>query len=333
MSEYILSVIIPVYNAEAYLPRCLDSFLAANAEDVEVLLVDDGSKDGSVEAAEEYARRHPNIRILSQVNSGPSAARNRGIREAGGEYVTFADADDYVLSEAFADRVKLLKSYDADVWYSDFYRVNDGGKILDRVFQIEPSAEPQTGKEHIAQYLSDSECVWNVWRSFYKKSFLTENDLFFREDARIAEDLEFTVRVLCKTESPAFFHEPYYCYRVNYGSSLTRVFTAKRVEQFVSMVSAAFETLEREKPEFSPQMKNKLLREYVFNMAVCFETEKGERSRAFGEFERTAACLREGTSSLSRLANVMVSILGVRLTAYCLIVMKRSKQALRKIKN
>ena len=91
-----ISIIIPVYNKEAYLERCLDSVLAQTHKSLEVLLIDDGSTDGSPAICEKYAKKDPRIRVLTQENAGASAARNAGIEAAGGDYIGFVDADDWI---------------------------------------------------------------------------------------------------------------------------------------------------------------------------------------------------------------------------------------------
>ena len=123
----LLSIIIPVYNAEAWLSACLDSVLAAVSEDCELILVDDGSTDGSFALAEAYARRFAQIRVLRQQNAGPSAARNAGLCVSRGDFVAFLDSDDTVIPEAFAKTISLLPSFAADFWVSDFFRVACNG--------------------------------------------------------------------------------------------------------------------------------------------------------------------------------------------------------------
>ena len=95
------SVIIPVYNAQKTLKRCLDSLLGQAREDVEIILINDGSSDRSGAIIEDYRNRYPNIRAVAQENSGVSAARNRGLDEAKGTYITFVDSDDYVSDDYF----------------------------------------------------------------------------------------------------------------------------------------------------------------------------------------------------------------------------------------
>ena len=109
------SVIIPVYNSEKTLKRCLDSLLEQRWEDVEVILINDGSSDRSGEIIRAYSNRYPNIRTVTQENSGVSAARNRGLDEAKGTYITFVDSDDYVSDDYFRVMDEAGEKEDSDL--------------------------------------------------------------------------------------------------------------------------------------------------------------------------------------------------------------------------
>ena len=108
-----LSIIVPLYNSEKYLPKCLDSLLNQDIpeQDYELILVDDGSPDGSREIAEEYALRHSNIIVLTQSNKGTSGARNTGIRRACGRYLCFVDPDDFILENSFSVLIRRMEEH------------------------------------------------------------------------------------------------------------------------------------------------------------------------------------------------------------------------------
>ena len=106
-----ISVIIPVYNAEKYLGKCIDSVLAQSGCSAEIVLINDGSKDRSLDICREYASRHECIRLIDQPNGGVSAARNAGIEGATGEWITFLDADDWLTSDAFATLLQIGRAH------------------------------------------------------------------------------------------------------------------------------------------------------------------------------------------------------------------------------
>ncbi len=120
--ENLISVIIPVYNVERYIRRCLDSVLAQEGVSLEVILVDDGSTDSSGAICEEYAKKDGRIRVLHQKNGGLSSARNAGLAVAGGEYVGFVDSDDWIAKDMYAYLLRLIQTFHADVSVCDYKR-------------------------------------------------------------------------------------------------------------------------------------------------------------------------------------------------------------------
>ncbi|MGL4253948.1 MAG: glycosyltransferase, partial [Fusobacteriaceae bacterium] len=117
MEEKLLSVVVPMYNVEEYILRCLESLQKQDIpeEQYEIILIDDGSRDRTVEYAKEFSQNHKNIRIISQKNGGASVARNRGIDEARGKYIWFVDADDYVLENRFGILLEKAIGNDLDI--------------------------------------------------------------------------------------------------------------------------------------------------------------------------------------------------------------------------
>ncbi len=322
----LLSVIIPVYNSAAYLPQCVDSILAAGVGGLEVLLIDDGSTDNSPEVCREYAARHSCVRYYRQENAGPSAARNHGLELAAGRYIAFFDSDDWVLPSAFADAVSRLGRCAADIWESDFHRVADNGAVLDRVYQIEESAEPLSGSYKV-RFLSAPDCVWNVWRCIFRREYLDAAGLHFLEGYSCGEDLEFIVRALMGTENIAFFHEPYYCYRVNYGDTLTRRYSAERVRQLMTMLLTAQRRLDGSAA--ARLLRQKLAREYILNLSLYAECPRDERDTAYA-WLRSASELTEDAAGIYKAAAIAVKVTGIRAAAWLLFGMKRVKRSVRR---
>lgn len=177
MQETRISIIIPVYNAEKYLRRGLDSLLAQTCGDWEAVCIDDGSTDGSAAVLEEYAARDARFRVLRQENSGVSAARNRGIQEARGEWVTFLDADDWfspelvggLLAAPCTERVDVI-GFGTVVEYEEGVTMDES---LDASFRMEREGE----------YPSTPETVEYMWGTCggkaYRRDFLLENAITF----------------------------------------------------------------------------------------------------------------------------------------------------------
>ena len=110
-----VSIIVPVYNCARYLPACLNSLVAQTYHNIEILLVDDGSQDGSAEICDKFAEKYPVIQVLHQKNEGPGAARNTGLKKMSSQYCTYVDADDYVSKDYVETMMRLIQKYDADI--------------------------------------------------------------------------------------------------------------------------------------------------------------------------------------------------------------------------
>lgn len=126
-----LSILIPTYNVSAYIGKCIESLLIDDIDDLDILVINDGSKDNSSEIAHQYARRYPNsIRVIDKENGNYGSCINRGLREAKGKYIKILDGDDTFDSTAFAEYVSLLKKTNADLILNDYVRVNTEGKRI-----------------------------------------------------------------------------------------------------------------------------------------------------------------------------------------------------------
>ena len=181
-----ISVIIPVYNAELYLKRCIDSILNQSFKSFEIIAIDDGSKDSSFKILSGYQQFSPNIRILSRENKGAAYTRNEGIKLAKGEFIMFIDSDDYInpdYLQVFYDEIS--RGMD-DAVIGGLQRVNQDGKQL---FSI------QLGKDKWSKYRSISPCA-----RIYRKKFIVDNELSF-PDIPLAEDLLFSLTVYTKSKN------------------------------------------------------------------------------------------------------------------------------------
>lgn len=178
-----LSIIVPVYNVETYLPRCIDSILAQTLASFELILVDDGSPDRCGAIIEEYARKDPRIVAIHQKNKGVSAARNAGLRIAKGEYVGFVDPDDYISPEMFGYIIKGMKRVDAEIGCCSFAICDEEHRVQHRNVQL---PEIMGKDEFYRQLFCSPRTVYgSVWNKvFLREVIITE----FQEGVSIAED-------------------------------------------------------------------------------------------------------------------------------------------------
>lgn len=217
-----LSIIIPAYNVEAFLPQCLDSIFSQKDVDVEVLCIDDGSTDGTPRLLQDYAAEHHNLRVLTQPNQGMSTARNWGLKEAEGTYVMFVDSDDWLLEGSLA---KLLASLNGE----DVICFN-AKKYLEKTNEYKDNKLPYVdgvlkGWDYFNKVrLIPSEIHFVcVWQRAYRRAFLEENHLCFAEGIRRAEDDLFTTMVMYHAQALKVIDEYVYVYRVRDNSITTTV--------------------------------------------------------------------------------------------------------------
>ena len=199
MADFDLSIIIPLYNAEYYIKDCLSTLVNQSIDPgrYEIIVIDDGSKDNSLQVAKDFAVKYPNVHIIEQENQGVSAARNTGIDQARGAYIYFIDADDYLAHNTLNKVLNDVLERDLQVLYFEFISTNErnlfSSKNLD-TYQIDRRV--YTGTDFIANYPS----INGVWRSIVKKDFILRNNLHFIKGICILEDVIYLFELLSVAE-------------------------------------------------------------------------------------------------------------------------------------
>ncbi|MCQ2468643.1 MAG: glycosyltransferase [Ruminococcus sp.] len=214
-----VSIILPVYNVENCIERCLLSLTNQTLSDIEILAIDDGSTDNSGKICDDFANTDSRITVVHKENEGPSAARNIGISKANGEYIGFVDSDDYVDEEMFETLYNLAKNNDVDVAMCS-YCIFNSGKIekIPLNYRSYLCSNSEIKKELLYLYYSRSHAgLYSLCNKIYKNSFLSLNAFHFNEKLRRAEDAWFNYEVLRSADSFAFSPQQlyYYCQNTN----------------------------------------------------------------------------------------------------------------------
>ena len=205
-----LSIIVPVYQAENYLKDCLDSILKQTYTDFELILVDDGSTDSSPEICDSYAILDSRVRVIHQNNGGQAYARNVGLEHAKGQYVGFVDNDDVVLDNLFNVLVDNSQKVDADISAVSYIRIDeDGNKEHVKHTHNEYIYFNYDGVKEILE--RDKLDIY-VWTKIYKKEFLDVNNIRF-ESGRSDEDILFNFKAFTLSKISIFQDTPLYIYR------------------------------------------------------------------------------------------------------------------------
>lgn len=215
-----VSIVIPIYNVEKYLRSCIDSIIGQSFQDFELILVNDGSIDSSLEICREYEQRDKRIKVINKKNGGLSSARNAGLSVAKGNYISFIDPDDYINKEYFNILVNEAEENNCDV-------VVCGYKTVPNNIEITPSYKLNTvlkGTDFILS--SDSVHSKNelcfVWRYLYKFELINKNKILFNEKIYIGEDVAFNLEVLVNCKRVIAISDILYYYTINNPNSLMR---------------------------------------------------------------------------------------------------------------
>lgn len=204
-----ISVIIPVYNAAPFLPGCLDSVLSQTHRELEILLIDDGSTDGSGAICDRYAAMDPRIRVVHQQNGGVSRARNRGLELASGELISFVDSDDALEPDMYELLLQLLAEHDAQISHCGYKRFDKQGAFV-RDVNGTGRQMVQTGEEAIVCMLRGEHFSNGLWNKLFRSGIV--RDLRFREDLKNNEDVLFNVHAFSRAERTVFRDEGKYRY-------------------------------------------------------------------------------------------------------------------------
>lgn len=196
-----LSVIIPVYNAEPYLRKCLDSVLTQGFQNMEVILVNDGSKDNSEDIIKEYQKKYSNIVYLKQENHGQASARNNGLAHAKGDLISFIDSDDYILPDMFSTMIKKLENDHSDLVMCNISLEKNGKKTI----------------ENSTNFKNLYECPASVCNKIFRKELI--GDLRFLEGIWY-EDYNFFIKICLKKPKFAIVNNPYYIYMLHDDSTM-----------------------------------------------------------------------------------------------------------------
>lgn len=203
-----ISVIVPVYQAEEYLERCLQSLAHQTLQNFEVILIDDGSTDGSAAICDDFAKRDRHFRVVHQVNKGIGAVRNLGLEMAEGQYISFVDSDDYIAENMLEQMLAYIREKKADLLICDFFMVD--GIHIQRRQQLTAPAVWQD--DTFMQYIANEKILSFPWNKLYRKELFAG----IRYPLNMAfEDQYIFHRLVQRAECIAYVNDAYYYYRIN----------------------------------------------------------------------------------------------------------------------
>ena len=222
------SVVLPVYNVEKYLEECVESILAQDFKDYEVILVDDGSKDSSGSICDRYSEQYEFVKTIHKANGGQAEARNVGASAALGEYIIYIDSDDYIISETFFSDIheEILKSSSEIVMYK-FSKFFDDSKILEKCSFSFPDVNEFKGDALLKEMVKKDAYYGMAWTKAFKRSKMVEFDKNL-----VCEDMDWFFNLLLNTNSFSVIDKEYIAYRQR-SNSVTSTLKMKNLTDFI----------------------------------------------------------------------------------------------------
>ncbi len=245
MNNIKISIIVPIYNVEKYLEKCLDSISNQNFQDIEIICVDDGSPDNSIEILNKYVSKDDRIKIVRKKNGGLGAARKTGLEHASGEYIWFVDSDDWISENSLEKLYENATSNNSDVVMFDIYRYDEN---TDEYVELDLNSLDKYFTNDNIDFLNFSFSLNDIrpfflnksfaaWMKLYKHSFLNKYDDFYFPEHLLYEDIPFHVQILTRTKRISYCPYRAYVYRLSNETSIinTSASSKKNFDIFISM--------------------------------------------------------------------------------------------------
>ncbi|MGL6099833.1 MAG: glycosyltransferase family 2 protein [Fusobacteriaceae bacterium] len=234
-----ISIVVPVYNTEKYLNRCLDSILNQSLKEIEVIIVNDGSPDNSTKIIEEYRLQDSRVKVINKKNGGLSSARNAGIEIANGEYIIHLDSDDWIEQNYFKDMYSRAEQDKLDIVVSDIIWDYDNGKLEYRENLLISNDAIINGTEYLNMFFKGN-IFPAVWSKIYKTELYHKNKIFHPVGISLGEDLATTPLLASKAKRIGKINKSYVHYIQNM-ESITKVNPTKKIYELIE----AFQILEK----------------------------------------------------------------------------------------
>lgn len=267
----IVSVIIPIYNSEKNIKKCLESIINQTYTNLEIILIDDGSTDNSIEVCQEY--KDDRIKIYKEKNSGPSTARNLGLKQCNGNYIVFVDSDDYIEKNMIEIMLKKIKSDDYDICICGYYLVSNS---LKKKITITINNN-KNFKEIVFDYKNN--VYGYLWNKMFKKNSIEKK---FREDISICEDELFLLDNSNYIKKFTFVKEPLYNYISNESSLINScILSDKKISELDALIYIVNANVNRTTNNIKKCM---FIHKYIYFLGIA---NKEQRRKIINKYKKT----------------------------------------------
>lgn len=245
MNNYLISIVIPVYNVEKYLDECVQSVLAQSYENFELILVNDGSKDGSGAICDKYAQMDPRVQAIHKANGGMSDARNVGTQQAKGQYIVYIDSDDYFCDKGFLKKINEKANCGYDVICYKFKKYFEAQKTFGEcTFSCPDIDKIDSLAGRMKEIVSRDAFYCSAWSKAIRLDIIKENGIQF-EKGLLAEDQEWYYHVLMKVRSITYIDEAVLVYRQR-SKSVTSTFGVRNLIDCIDVVNRWYKRIGQE---------------------------------------------------------------------------------------
>lgn len=255
----LISIIVPVYNVEKYLPKCIDSIISQTYSNLEIILVDDGSTDMSHQICDDYSKMDNRIKVIHKKNGGVSSARNLGLNNSTGEYIGFIDPDDYIEPNMYECLLNALKSENTEISMCGYNEIKN-----DKIEKTIIYSQKVISCEELLKDIFNTTCMGVVWNKLFKRSLFINNETqnYFYENLHYCEDLTMLLNIFNSKEYIAMVDKPLYNYIITDSSICHNSINEKKLS-FYTFMSTFCDTYEKKFPELST-----ILETYCFDRTV-----------------------------------------------------------------
>lgn len=312
-----LSFIIPVYNVEDYLHQCIDSILNQYTDEVEIILVDDGSTDKSGKICDEYKECNCDIKIIHKKNGGASSARNMGMQYATGKYIAFVDSDDYIAKNAIQKILDWTNDSTADLCFMNAKKHYYNGKNADIGDKLVRQNIINKSKDEVTSFLaSRPRFSGSACSKVFNRSFLLENSLCFPNDRRVSEDLIFVLECIIKAEKFDYLDFDYYYYRQDRTNSTSSSNFYNQIIGIQDFISNATDLLTRNKIPNNKMCENLMsIVAYEYSIIVMLLNKVEVDENILDEINSYRWTMKYSKNNIVYLCGMIINLLGINVAS------------------